>query len=158
MTETKRCAGAPTLGEPSHDAPVSEFGPNRASKDGLYHQCRFHAKMYQAAWRAKKAAGETSTRTEKWTAADQRLADSFEQDEPVGTTEAPLEVVNGDKAAAERQQALEAVVEAVGGTETDAGQAALAQAAEEAAVARRAAAAEARRRQRAAQKAREATA
>ncbi len=57
----KRCAGAPGLGFPAHDAPLADFGPNQSSKDGLYHQCRVHAKVYQADWRrrhAEKVAAE----------------------------------------------------------------------------------------------------
>lgn len=61
----KRCAGAPGLGFPAHDAPIKDFGPNRSSKDGLYHQCREHAKVYQAHWRAKHKAEVEGTATPK---------------------------------------------------------------------------------------------
>lgn len=117
----KRCAGAPGLGYPAHDAPVEEFGPNQSSKDGLYHQCRVHAKVYQADWRRRHA--------EKVAAANEAAGVVKQTRRRV--TKA---MTDGPMPAGE----LEQMLVQVGGAETEDGQALLASEAAKAKAARKA--------------------
>jgi hypothetical protein len=50
----KTCSGVKELDIPPHDAPVAEFSPRPSAKDGMYHQCREHAKMYRQTLHAAK--------------------------------------------------------------------------------------------------------
>jgi hypothetical protein len=115
----KRCAGAPGLGYPAHDAPIADFGPNRSSKDGLYHQCREHAKVYQAHWRAKHA--------------DEVAAKAEAAGEPAKPKRQPKPAQENPMPADELEEALAAF----GGPDTEEGQALLKAEADKAKAARK---------------------
>ena len=146
-TTLRRCAGSTRFGFESHEAPIADFPAQPSGKDGLGRMCKVHWNQYTAGLardaKARKAvtpdADLTNARNEMEHSLQVREKKAGERKRittPKSERQAEGTVVDATEAQKAEIAALEAEIEAVGGPETDAGQAFIEAAATKSAAAR----------------------
>jgi hypothetical protein len=75
---TKRCSGIKLLGRPAHDAPLSEFGKNKAQPDGLARECKACWNAYFADLTARKKAAAAEAAAQDAASAPAAIAEDTE--------------------------------------------------------------------------------
>lgn len=131
-TELRRCVGSKTFGIEAHDAPISDFPVQPSRKDGLGVMCKPHWTQYTGALRraalARKAAepapGDDQVAAARETPHPTRQ-DVVDAARPRSPRKAKASVVDATEVQKAEHAELERQLAAVGGAETDAGQAIL---------------------------------
>ena len=128
---SRRCIGSQRYGIEPHEAPVEDFPTQPSQKDGLGRMCKLHWNQYTAGLARDAKARKAGTPDEAETVKH-----------PAETSDAPRPrrrikgIADGTAAQRAEHIELERQLEAVGGAETDEGQAILERAATKAAEAR----------------------